>query len=61
MRRGVPATIISDNAKTFKQVQLEVKELMKSSDVQRQPIKILHGNLYQTNWSAIADQFIPDQ
>lgn len=36
-RRGVPATIISDNAKTFKQVDLELKkleELLKSSDVQ---------------------------
>ena len=49
-RRGVPAVIMSDNAKTFKHSSKEIKKIVRSDQVRE------HLTNYNTEWQFIAEK-----
>ena len=49
-RRGLPATIFSDNAKTFKSTSSEIKKVVRSSEVQSHMVN------HQVTWKFIVER-----
>ena len=49
-RRGLPATILSDNAKTFKSASSDVKTIVRSSEVQIYMVN------HQVKWKFIVEK-----
>ena len=49
-RRGLPAVVITDNAKTFKSASSDVKKIVRSQEVQRYMVN------HQVQWSFILEK-----